>query len=90
MNKMLNKKKLKEFLLRRRLNYLSLVCVTLLSVIATILCLFFGLIPGRVHILVIVSVLLMLLCIIQEMRMKRSFRTMKSFRGVRKKTKKDA
>lgn len=85
MGKKFNREKLKDFLLRRRLNFLSLVCVTALSVIVTLLCFIFHLIPNRVYILVVVSALLVLLCIIQALRMRSSFRTMKSFRGVRKK-----
>lgn len=89
MKKKLNREKLKDFLLRRRLNFLSLICITALSILVTLLCLVFGFIPRRVYILVIVSAMLVLLCIVQALRMRSSFRTMKSFRGVRKKKPKD-
>lgn len=85
MAKILNKEKLKEFLFRRRINFLTLVAITLLSVVITVVCLMTGFIPNRVNILVIVSVLLVLLCCLQAYRMRKSFRTIKAFRGLRKK-----
>lgn len=85
MGKQFNREKLKDFLLRRRLNFLSLICITTLSVLVTLLCFVFNLIPNRIYILVIVSALLVLLCVVQALRMRSSFRTIKSFRGVRKK-----
>ena len=84
MGKTINKKKLGEFFMRRKLNFLSLLSVTLLSIAATAVCLVTGFIPERVGILALISVLLMILCIIQAFRMKSSFRTMKSFKGRRK------
>ena len=85
MAKLLNKEKLKEFLFRRRINFLTLLAITLLSVVITVICLVTGFISNRVYILVIVSILLVLLCCLQAYRMRKSFRTMKAFRGLRKK-----
>ena len=85
MAKVLNKEKLREFFFRRKINFLTLVTITLLSIVITVACLLTGFIPNRVNILVIVSVLLVLLCCIQAYRMRKSFRTIKAFRGMRKK-----
>lgn len=81
----INKKKLKEFFSRRKINFFTLLVITLLSIVVTLFCRFTGYIPGRVVILEIVSLLLMLLCCIQAFRMRRSFRTIKDFKGKRKK-----
>lgn len=81
----LNKKSLKEFFFRRKINFFTLLAITLLSIAVTLICRITGFIPGRLVILEIVSVLLVLLCGVQAFRMRRSFRTMKDFRGKRKK-----
>ncbi|MBR5287513.1 MAG: hypothetical protein IKU34_02845 [Clostridia bacterium] len=85
MGKRINRKTLGEFFVRRKLNLLSLLSITLLSIVVTVVCLITGFIRERVGILVFVSVMLMILCIIQTFRMKSSFRTMKDFKGKRKK-----
>ena len=90
MGKNVNKKKLSEFFMRRKLNLLSLVSITLLSIAVTVLCLITGFIRERVGILALISALLVILCIIQTLRMKSSFRTMKDFKGKRKKKKEEA
>lgn len=87
MGKTINRKKLGEFFLRRKMNFLSLLAVTLMSIAVTIICALTGFIRERLGILVLVSVLLMMLCIIQTFRMKSSFRTMKDFKGKRKRKK---
>lgn len=81
----INRKSLKKFFFRRRLNLMTLLIITLLSIIVTAACLITGFIPERVGILEIVTVLLIGLCIVQTYRMRSCFRTMKSFRGKRKK-----
>jgi len=87
MAKPLNREKLREFLLRRRLNFMSLLALTAMSVVITVICLITGFIPGRVYILEIVSALLVLLCCLQAYRMRRSYKTLKDFKGKRKKKK---
>ena len=83
-----NRKKLKEFFFRRRVNFFTLLVITLMSIVVTVICLITGFIPERVLILEIVTVLLFVLCCVQTYRMSRSFRTMKDFKGKRKKKKK--
>ena len=85
MSKSINKKKLREFFFRRRLNFLTLLVITLMSVIITIACRVTHFIPDRMVILELVTALLVVLCLVQSYRMRRSFRTMKSFKGKRKK-----
>ena len=84
----INKKRLREFFFRRRINFVTLLVITLLSIAATIVCRLAGFIPGRLVILELVSLLLLILCVIQTYRMRRSFRTMKEFKGKRKKVRK--
>ncbi len=85
MGKKINGEKLKAFIFRRRINALTLLSITLLSISATVFCALTGFAPVRLNILVIVSVLLVLLCAVQFYRMRSSFRTMKNFKGKRKK-----
>ena len=47
MGKNVNKKKLSEFFMRRKLNLLSLVSITLLSIAVTVLCLITGFIRTK-------------------------------------------
>lgn len=84
----LNKEKLRKFFFRRRINFLTLLVITLLSIAVTLVCRITGFIPGRIVILEIVSLLLIVLCAVQAYRMRTSFRTMKDFKGKRKKKKK--
>ncbi len=84
----LNKEKLRKFFFRRRINFLTLLVITLMSIAVTLICRATGFIPGRMVILEIVSLLLIVLCAVQVYRMRTSFRTMKDFKGKRKKKKK--
>lgn len=85
----LNKKKLREFFFRRKINFMTLLVITLMSIVVTLICRITGFIPGRIVILELVSLLLVILCAVQAYRMRRSFRTMKDFKGKRKKKKKE-
>ena len=85
----INRKKLKKFFFRRKINLLTLLVITLMSIVVTAMCLLTGFIPDRVILLELVSVLLIVLCIVQTYRMRSSFRTIKDFRGKRKKTQKN-
>lgn len=80
-----NKEKLKAFLERRKINALGLLTVTVLSAVITLVCAFTGF--ARTSILVIVTLLLVALCFIHLIKMRRSFRTIPSFKGFRKKKK---
>lgn len=84
----LNREKLKAFLYRRRSNTLGLLLITAFSIVVTLLCAMTGF--KRTDILAGVCVLLVLLCIVQLYRVRKSFRTIRSFRGIRRKKKKDA
>ena len=81
----INKTKIKEFILRRRMNLLTLIVITLMSIVITAICLMTGFSQERVEILELVTALLIVLCCIQSYRMHKSYRTMKAFKGKRKK-----
>lgn len=85
MARTINRERLNTFLLRRRANALGLLAITVLSAAITAVCAFTGF--KRTDMLIVVTALLMLLCLVQIIRMKKSFRTMRAFRGVRKKKK---
>ena len=80
-----NKERLRAFIQRRRINALGLLVLTFLSAIITIFCALTGF--ARTNILAIVTLLLVVLCLIQEVKLRKSFRTIKSFKGSRKKKK---
>jgi len=75
----INRERLKAFLLRRKLNAFGLLIITTLSAVITLICALTGF--ARTDILVVVTVLLVVLCFIQAWRMRRSFRTIRSFKG---------
>lgn len=79
----LNRERLKAFLLRRKLNAFGLLSITVASVLITLLCALIGF--PRTDILAVVTVLLVALCFVQAFRMRSSFRTIRSFKGSRKK-----
>lgn len=87
MKKPLNKQKLHEFVQRRKINAIGLLVLTLLSAIITVICAFQRF--SRTDVLAGVTLLLVVLCFIQELKLRRSFRTIRAFKGFRKK-KKDA
>ena len=74
-----NRKSVKAFLLRRKLNAFGLLILTVLSAVITLICALTGF--ERTDILAIVTVLLVILCFIQTIRMRNSFRTLRSFKG---------
>lgn len=81
----LNREKLKAFILRRKLNAFGLLVITIFSAVVTLICALVGF--ARTDILALVTVLLVLLCFIQSIKMRKSFRTIRSFKGSRKKKK---
>ena len=81
----INKTKIKEFVLRRRMNLLTLIVITLMSIVVTTVCMMTGFSRERVEILELVTALLIVLCCIQSFRMHKSYRTMKDYKGKRKK-----
>lgn len=78
-----NKERLKAFIARRKINALGLSVITAASVLITLFCAMTGF--KRTEILVIVTIALIALCLLQAFKNKKAFRTMKSFRGWRKK-----
>lgn len=78
-----NRSSLKSFIARRKSNTLGLTIITAASVIITLICALTSF--KHTDVLVIVTVLFIALCLLQALKYKKSFRTMKSFKGSRKK-----
>ena len=79
------KERLRLFIQRRKINALSLLVITFASAIITIICAIQGF--DRTDILAMVTAALVVLCIIQEYKMRRSYRTLHAFKGSPKKKK---
>ena len=78
----INREKLREFVQRRRINAFGLLALTVLSVVITLL----GVLTGfpRTNILAFVTIMLLLLCAVQVYKLRHSFRTIRSFKGMSK------
>ena len=61
------RQRFKNFILRRKLNTLGLLVITLMSGLITLAC---------TDILIFVTVLLVILCFVQKVKLKKSFRTL--------------
>lgn len=83
MKRPFNREKLRAFIQRRKINAVGLLVITLLSALVTVICAFNRF--ARTDVLAAVTLLLVLLCFIQEIKLRRSFRTIRSFKGSRKK-----
>lgn len=83
MSRKFNRSSLKAFIARRRSNALGLTIITAASALITLLCAMTGF--KHTDVLVVVTILLLALCLIQALKYRKSFRTMKSFKGSRKK-----
>ena len=79
----MNKKSLRAFIQRRKINALTLLVLTFICAVVTIFCALIG--HEHTDVLCIVTILLVVLCFIQEIKLRRSYRTMKSFKGSAKK-----
>lgn len=79
-----NHKRFREFIFRRKLNAFGLLALAILSSIITIFCAVIGF--HRTDMLIIVTVLIFILGVVQNIKLRSSFRTLKSARGIRKKT----
>jgi len=86
--KKINKVKLRAFIQRRKINALGLLMITFMSAVTTIICAMRGF--ARTDILVMVTAALIVLCMIQEVKLRKGFRTIPSFKGARKKVKQQA
>ena len=67
------RQRFKNFILRRKLNTLGLLVITMMSALITLACAFHGFI--YTDILIFVTVLLVALCFVQSIKLKKSFRT---------------
>lgn len=83
--KAFNKERLRAFIQRRKINALGLLVLTFMTAVITIICAIQGF--KRTDILAVVTILMVALCFVQEIKMRRSYRTIKSFKGFRKKKK---
>lgn len=89
MPRKLNREKLKAFIERRKANAAGLLVITALSAVITLVCAVTGF--ARTDILALVTIALIVLCVVQMYKMRSSFRTIRSFKGSRKrKAKKEA
>ena len=79
----INRASLKAFIARRRTNALGLTIITAASAVITLICAMTNF--KRTDVLAVITVLLAALCLLQAFRYKKSFRTMKSAKGFRKK-----
>ena len=68
------RQRFKNFILRRKLNVLGLLVITVMSALITLVCAIRGFV--YTDILFIVSLLLVALCLVQSIKLKKSFRTM--------------
>ena len=75
------RQRFKNFILRRKLNVLGLLVITVMSALITLVCAIRGFV--YTDILFIVSLLLVALCFVQSIKLKKSFRTIHHFKGSR-------
>ena len=75
------RQRFKNFILRRKLNTLGLLVITLMSGLITIACAVRGF--SHTDILILVTALLVILCFVQKVKLKKSFRTIHHFKGSR-------
>lgn len=68
------RQRFKNFILRRKLNTLGLLVITLMSGLITIVCAVRGF--SHTDILILVTALLVILCFVQKVKLKKSFRTL--------------
>lgn len=68
------RQRFKNFILRRKLNTLGLLVITVMSALITLACAIRGF--AYTDILLIVTVLLVVLCFVQSVKLKKSFRTL--------------
>ena len=75
------RQRFKNFILRRKLHVLGLLVITVMSALITLVCAIRGFV--YTDILFIVSLLLVALCFLQSIKLKKSFRTIHHFKGSR-------
>ena len=67
------RQRFKNFILRRKLNVLGLLVITVMSALITLVCAVRGF--SHTDILIFVTALLVILCFVQKVKLKKSFRT---------------
>ncbi len=82
-----NREKLKAFVERRKINTFGLMAITAVSAVITLACALSGF--ARTDILALVTIALVALCAVQLYKMRSSFRTIRSFKGSRKRRPKE-
>ncbi len=87
MARKLNREKLKAFIERRKINTFGLMVITAVSAVITLACALSGF--ARTDLLALVTLLLVVLCVVQMYKMRSSFRTIRSFKGSRKRKPKE-
>ena len=83
MAKVFNRKKLTEFIQRRKINALGLTVLTAASVIIALICALTGF--EHTDIIVLASIAMVVLCLLQYFKNRKGFRTMHAFKVSRKK-----
>lgn len=87
MGEVSKREKIKAFFIRRKINALGLLVITVMSAVITLLCAITDF--ARTDLLVVVTILLILLCFLQAFKLKKSFRTIRTSRAIRKKHSRD-
>ena len=77
------REKLKAFLMRRKINALGLLVLTIASAVITVLCAVKRF--ARTDLLILITALLVVLCFVQAFKLRKSFRTIRSSKGLRRK-----
>ncbi len=72
---------------RRKINTFGLMAITAVSAVITLTCALLGF--ARTELLALVTLLLVVLCVVQMYKMRSSFRTIRSFKGARKRKPKE-
>ena len=85
MAKAFNRKKLSAFIQRRKINALGLTVITGASAVITLLCALTDF--KHTDVLVLVTSARVILCFVQYFRNRKGFRTMRRFKGLRRKSK---
>ncbi len=79
------REKLRAFLLRRKINAMGLLVLTLMCAVITLLCAFTDF--AHTELLLLVTALLILLCFLQAFKLRKSFRTIHTSSGLKRKRK---
>ncbi len=87
MARKIKREKQKAFIERRKINTFGLMLITAVSAVITLACALSGF--ARTDILALITIALVILCVVQMYKMRSSFRTIRSFKGSRKRRPKE-